>query len=98
MSSMGKLELLLCTLTSITFLPLALHRSSCKCIDVRELSMKKSVRPAASKVSGERGKAEATSSTGTGKPATKSGATVPLPKVRHHLITRTEMDLLVVSA
>lgn len=49
--------------------------------------MKKSVRPAASKVSGERGKTEATSSTGTGKPTTKSSTTAPLPKVRHHLMT-----------
>lgn len=39
--------------------------------------MKKSVRPAASKASGDRGKAEAQSATTTGKPATK-----PLPKVR----------------
>ena len=44
--------------------------------------MKKSVRPAASKVSGDRGKAEATSTTVTGKPATKSSTVVPLSKVR----------------
>lgn len=63
-------------------LPSSVHRSSCKCIGIRELSMKKSVRPAASKASGDRGKAEATSTTGTGKPATKSSTTAPLSKVR----------------
>lgn len=47
-----------------------------------QLSMKKSVRPAASKASGDRGKAEAQSATSTGKPATKSSSTAPLPKVR----------------
>lgn len=44
--------------------------------------MKKSVRPAVSKVSGDRGKAEATASAGTGKPAAKTNSTAPLSKVR----------------
>ncbi|XP_029998654.1 cytospin-A [Sphaeramia orbicularis] len=44
--------------------------------------MKKSVRPVASKVSGERGKAEATVNTGTGKPAAKTVGTTPLSKVK----------------
>lgn len=45
--------------------------------------MKKSVRPAASKVSGDRGKAEAAAAAaaGTGKPAAKTGTTAPLSKV-----------------
>ncbi|KAF7656570.1 hypothetical protein LDENG_00039150 [Lucifuga dentata] len=57
-------------------------RSSCKCIDIRELSMKKSVRPAASKASGDRGKTEATTATGTGKPVAKTATTAPLSKVK----------------
>ncbi len=62
--------------------PSFVHRLSCKCIGIRELSMKKSVRPVVSKVSGDRGKAEATSTTGTGKPAAKtSSTTAPLSKV-----------------
>lgn len=44
--------------------------------------MKKSVRPVASKVSGERGKAEATVNAGTGKPAAKTVGTTPLSKVK----------------
>ncbi|KAA8578916.1 hypothetical protein FQN60_017522, partial [Etheostoma spectabile] len=44
--------------------------------------MKKSVRPAASKVSGDRGKAEATATAGTGKPAPKTSTTAPLSKVK----------------
>lgn len=58
------------------------HRLNCKCIGVRELSMKKSVRPAVSKVSGDRGKAEAAATAGTGKPAAKTSSTAPLSKVR----------------
>ncbi|XP_060893208.1 cytospin-A [Labrus mixtus] len=42
--------------------------------------MKKSVRPAVSKVSGDRGKAEAAAT--TGKSAAKTGATAPLSKVK----------------
>lgn len=44
--------------------------------------MKKSVRPAVSKVSGDRGKAEAAAATGPGKPAAKTSTTAPLSKVR----------------
>ncbi|KAL7391939.1 hypothetical protein ABVT39_017056 [Epinephelus coioides] len=44
--------------------------------------MKKSVRPAVSKVSGDRGKSEATATAGTGKPAAKTGTTAPLSKVK----------------
>ncbi|XP_037633764.1 cytospin-A [Sebastes umbrosus] len=44
--------------------------------------MKKSVRPAVSKVSGDRGKAEATATAGTGKPAAKTSTTAPLSKVK----------------
>ncbi|XP_031158013.1 cytospin-A isoform X2 [Sander lucioperca] len=44
--------------------------------------MKKSVRPAASKVSGDRGKAEATATAGTGKPAAKTSTAAPLSKVK----------------
>ncbi|XP_035514596.1 cytospin-A isoform X1 [Morone saxatilis] len=44
--------------------------------------MKKSVRPAASKVGGDRGKAEATATTGTGKAAAKTSTTAPLSKVK----------------
>lgn len=44
--------------------------------------MKKSVRPAASRVSGERGKPEATGATGTGKLTSKSSTAAPLSKVR----------------
>lgn len=44
--------------------------------------MKKSVRPAVSKASGDRGKAEATSITGIGKSATKSCNPVSLSKVK----------------
>ncbi|XP_023253552.1 cytospin-A [Seriola lalandi dorsalis] len=44
--------------------------------------MKKSVRPAVSKVSGDRGKAEAAAGAGTGKPAAKTGTTAPLSKVK----------------
>uniref|UniRef100_A0A7N8WKZ7 Cytospin-A n=1 Tax=Mastacembelus armatus TaxID=205130 RepID=A0A7N8WKZ7_9TELE len=49
-------------LAYITFLLSFVHRLSCKCIGLRELSMKKSVRPAVSKVSGDRGKSEAVKS------------------------------------
>ncbi|XP_008333927.1 cytospin-A isoform X3 [Cynoglossus semilaevis] len=44
--------------------------------------MKKSVRPGVSKVGGDRGKAEATSTAGTGKPATKTSTIAPLSKVK----------------
>ncbi|KAM3867964.1 cytospin-A isoform 2-T2 [Diretmus argenteus] len=44
--------------------------------------MKKTIRPAVSKVSGERGKAETTSTVGTGKPAAKTTTTAPLSKVK----------------
>ncbi|XP_070760525.1 cytospin-A isoform X1 [Enoplosus armatus] len=44
--------------------------------------MKKSVRPAVSKASGDRGKAEAAAATGNGKPAAKTSATAPLSKVK----------------
>lgn len=44
--------------------------------------MKKSSRPAASKVSGDRSKTEAAATVGTGKPAAKSTTTAPLSKVR----------------
>ncbi|XP_068617170.1 cytospin-A [Brachionichthys hirsutus] len=44
--------------------------------------MKKSVRPAVSKVSGERGKVEAAAAAGTGKAAGRSGTAAPLPKVK----------------
>uniref|UniRef100_A0A3Q3N4L1 Cytospin-A n=1 Tax=Mastacembelus armatus TaxID=205130 RepID=A0A3Q3N4L1_9TELE len=59
-------------LAYITFLLSFVHRLSCKCIGLRELSMKKSVRPAVSKVSGDRGKSEAAATAGTGKTAAKS--------------------------
>lgn len=62
--------------------PFSVHRLSCKCISIRELSMKKSVRPAVNKVSGDRGKAEATATTGTGKSTAKTSTTAPLSKVR----------------
>uniref|UniRef100_A0A671XIP6 Cytospin-A n=1 Tax=Sparus aurata TaxID=8175 RepID=A0A671XIP6_SPAAU len=52
------------------------HRLRFKCIGVRDLSMKKSVRPAVGKVSGDRGKAEAVATAGTGKPAAKTSTTV----------------------
>ncbi|XP_017270210.1 cytospin-A isoform X1 [Kryptolebias marmoratus] len=55
---------------------------SCKCVCIRALTMKKSVRPAASKVSGDRGKSEAAAPAGTGKSAAKSVATAPLSKVK----------------
>lgn len=63
-------------------LPSFVHRLSCKCIGIREFSMKKSVRPGVSKVSGDRGKSEATATAGTGKPTAKTGTTAPLSKVR----------------
>ncbi|XP_051924658.1 cytospin-A isoform X2 [Hippocampus zosterae] len=44
--------------------------------------MKKSVRPVVSKASTDRGKAEAPSTTGTGKPAAKTNSAAPLPKVK----------------
>ncbi|XP_076020811.1 cytospin-A [Genypterus blacodes] len=44
--------------------------------------MKKSVRPVASKASGERGKTEATTATGAGKAAAKAANTAPLSKVK----------------
>uniref|UniRef100_A0A8C6VWH6 Cytospin-A n=1 Tax=Nothobranchius furzeri TaxID=105023 RepID=A0A8C6VWH6_NOTFU len=44
--------------------------------------MKKSARPAASKVSGDRGKSEAAAPAGTGKSAAKGVAAAPLPKVK----------------
>lgn len=44
--------------------------------------MKKSVRPVASKASGERGKTEAATATGTGKAAAKAANTAPLSKVK----------------
>lgn len=49
--------------------------------------MKKSVRPAASKASGDRGKPEAGGTAGGGKPTSKSGAVAPLSKVRPGLFT-----------
>lgn len=49
--------------------------------------MKKSVRPAASKASGERGKPEVAGTAGTGKPPSKSSAAAPLSKVRLGLAT-----------
>uniref|UniRef100_A0A096MAF6 Cytospin-A n=1 Tax=Poecilia formosa TaxID=48698 RepID=A0A096MAF6_POEFO len=52
---------------------------SCKCVSIRELIMKKSARPAASKVSGERGKSEAA---GAGKSSAKSVTAAPLNKVK----------------
>ncbi|XP_061586444.1 cytospin-A isoform X2 [Cololabis saira] len=55
---------------------------SCKCVGIRELSMKKSGRQAASKVSGDRGKPEAVATAGTGKSSSKSLITAPLPKVK----------------
>uniref|UniRef100_A0A7N8WYR2 Cytospin-A n=1 Tax=Mastacembelus armatus TaxID=205130 RepID=A0A7N8WYR2_9TELE len=69
-------------LAYITFLLSFVHRLSCKCIGLRELSMKKSVRPAVSKVSGDRGKSEAAATAGTGKTAAKSTTTAPLSKVK----------------
>ncbi|MEQ2239018.1 hypothetical protein ILYODFUR_000208, partial [Ilyodon furcidens] len=50
---------------------------SYKCVSIRALSMKKSARPVASKVSGERGRSEVA---GTGKSSAKSAA--PLNKVK----------------
>lgn len=48
--------------------------------------MKKSVRPAASKASGDRVKAEPTTASATGKPGTKSNSSsAPLSKVRPYL-------------
>uniref|UniRef100_A0A671XIE8 Cytospin-A n=1 Tax=Sparus aurata TaxID=8175 RepID=A0A671XIE8_SPAAU len=44
--------------------------------------MKKSVRPAVGKVSGDRGKAEAVATAGTGKPAAKTSTTAALSKVK----------------
>ncbi|XP_056275037.1 cytospin-A [Pseudoliparis swirei] len=44
--------------------------------------MKKSVRPAVGKVSGDRGKAEATVTSGSGKPAAKTSTAAPLSKVK----------------
>ncbi|XP_019949476.1 cytospin-A isoform X2 [Paralichthys olivaceus] len=44
--------------------------------------MKKSVRPAVSKVSGDRGKSEAAATAGTGKPAAKTSTTASLSKVK----------------
>ncbi|XP_041855564.1 cytospin-A isoform X4 [Melanotaenia boesemani] len=44
--------------------------------------MKKSVRPVASKVSGDRGKSEATTAAGIGKSTAKSTTTASLPKVK----------------
>uniref|UniRef100_A0AAQ6AG70 Cytospin-A n=1 Tax=Amphiprion ocellaris TaxID=80972 RepID=A0AAQ6AG70_AMPOC len=44
--------------------------------------MKKSVRPAVSKVSGDRGKSEAAATAGTGKPTAKSTTNAPLSKVK----------------
>ncbi|XP_059193001.1 cytospin-A [Centropristis striata] len=44
--------------------------------------MKKSVRPAVGKVSGDRGKAETAANTGTGKPTAKTSTTAPLSKVK----------------
>ncbi|XP_072244631.1 cytospin-A isoform X2 [Leuresthes tenuis] len=44
--------------------------------------MKKSVRPAVSKVSGDRGKSESAAAAGTGKSAAKSITTASLPKVK----------------
>lgn len=46
--------------------------------------MKKSVRPAVGKVSGDRGKAEAVATAGTGKLAAKTSTTAALSKVRHN--------------
>ncbi|XP_054467085.1 cytospin-A [Anoplopoma fimbria] len=44
--------------------------------------MKKSVRPAVSKGSGDRGKGDATATSGTGKPAAKTSTSAPLSKVK----------------
>ncbi|XP_047448467.1 cytospin-A isoform X2 [Mugil cephalus] len=44
--------------------------------------MKKSVRPAVSKVSGDRGKSEAAATAGAGKPVSKNATTAPLSKVK----------------
>ncbi|XP_011613571.1 cytospin-A isoform X1 [Takifugu rubripes] len=44
--------------------------------------MKKSVRPAVSRASGERGKPEVAGTTGTGKPVSKSSTAAPLSKVK----------------
>lgn len=72
--------------TDICYLipPSCVHRLRFKCIGVRDLSMKKSVRPAVGKVSGDRGKAEAVATAGTGKPAAKTSTTAALSKVRHN--------------
>lgn len=51
-----------------------------KCFSIRELTMKKTVRPAVSKVSGDRGKSEA--ATTGGKPPAKSTTVAPLSKVK----------------
>lgn len=79
----GKLELLLCRLTHITFLLspfLFVYRLSRKCFSIRELTMKKTVRPAVSKGSADRGKSEAV--TTGGKPPAKSTTVAPLSKVK----------------
>lgn len=54
--------------------------------------MKKSVRPTASKVSADRGKAEAANATATVKPASKGNAAAPLSKVR--LVKINTLDLI----
>lgn len=54
--------------------------------------MKKSSRPAVSKVSGDRGKAEVAAPVGTGKPAAKSTGAAPLSKVRL-MMNRLAADL-----
>uniref|UniRef100_A0A667WA44 Cytospin-A n=1 Tax=Myripristis murdjan TaxID=586833 RepID=A0A667WA44_9TELE len=69
----------------LPFSSLLVHRLNCKCIDSREPSMKKTVRPVVSKVGGERGKTEATAAVGTGKAAAKTTTTAALSKV--NLIT-----------
>lgn len=44
--------------------------------------MKKSARPAVSKISGDRGKSEAAAIAGAGKPVSKNATTAPLSKVK----------------
>uniref|UniRef100_A0A3P8VX86 Cytospin-A n=1 Tax=Cynoglossus semilaevis TaxID=244447 RepID=A0A3P8VX86_CYNSE len=61
---------------------LFVHRLGSRCIGIRDLSMKKSVRPGVSKVGGDRGKAEATANAGTGKPTAKTSTIAPLSKVK----------------
>uniref|UniRef100_A0A8C7K226 Cytospin-A n=1 Tax=Oncorhynchus kisutch TaxID=8019 RepID=A0A8C7K226_ONCKI len=58
-------------------------RLRCKCLGIREPSMKKTGRPVVSKAqSGERGKTEAAATGITGKTAAKTTTTAPLSKVK----------------